>query len=222
MARHGKKHVYLYHDKSIRNRKNNSNEEKMSSSSAMNPEKVITILTGEIELVFSELMPWFETTGPLRAFRSSGEEWTINQILEHICLVNHYLLILIDKGVQKALKRTDRTKIEREFVRYELSSPLLEDIGINNSFEWKSPQHMVPTGARSPGQIRDDLHEQKARLMDYLVMLKYGEGVLCKTSMSVHSLGKLDVYQYIYFLLKHMRRHIQQMEGIEKEYYEHR
>jgi hypothetical protein len=222
MTRRGKNHVYSYHERSIRKRKNNAKEEKMCSSSAVNPEQIISVLAGEIDKVFSELMSWFEKAGPLRAFNSPDEEWTINQILEHVSLVSHYLLILIDKGARKALRRADRAKIEQELVRYELSGPLLEDIGINNSFEWESPPHMEPTGARSPGQIQDDLLEQKPRLMDYLVMLKYGEGVLCKTSMSVHSLGKLDVYQYIYFLLKHMRRHIQQMEGIEEEYNERR
>ncbi len=194
----------------------------MIGSPAVNPGKIIKILTDEIDDTFHEVMPWFAKDGLARTFRSSGDEWTIDQILEHISLVNHYLLILIDKGARKALKGTDRIKIEQELEGYELTTPLLEDIGINNSFEWKSPPHMVPTGTPFSGQIQEELLKQKTRLMDILMMLKNGEGVLCKTSMSVHSLGKLDVYQYTYFLLKHMRRHIQQMEGIEKEYYEHR
>jgi hypothetical protein len=36
----------------------------------------------------------------------------------------------------------------------------------------------------------------------------------------VNRLGKLDVYQYICFLLMHCRRHIGQMEEIEKAYNE--
>ncbi|HOT46010.1 MAG TPA: DinB family protein [Spirochaetota bacterium] len=167
--------------------------------------------------VFSEIDTWFDKDARIRSFRPARDEWTIDQIVEHVSLVNHYLLILIGKGARKAITRADRKKIEQELEHYELSTPLLEDIGINDSFEWKSPRHMVPTGVRPPEQVREELTSQKARLMDCLAMLKNGEGVLHKTSLSVRSIGKLDVYQYIYFLLQHMRRHIRQMEGIERE-----
>jgi hypothetical protein len=48
------------------------------------------------------------------------------------------------------------------------------------------------------------------------MLLSNGEGALYKTTMSVNSLGKIDVYEYIYFLAQHGRRHIGQMEAMEK------
>jgi hypothetical protein len=36
--------------------------------------------------------------------------------------------------------------------------------------------------------------------------------------MSVNNLGKLDVYQYLYFLSLHAQRHLQQMNKIEEEF----
>jgi len=75
---------------------------------------------------------------------------------------------------------------------------------------------MIPTGEGSLKEIQKVAWTEKIALEDSS-MLKMG-GVLHKTSMSVNSLNKLDVYQYIYFLLKHMQRHIQQMEQIESEY----
>lgn len=36
--------------------------------------------------------------------------------------------------------------------------------------------------------------------------------------MIVNNLGKIDVYQYIYFLSQHAQRHIAQMERNEGEY----
>jgi hypothetical protein len=36
--------------------------------------------------------------------------------------------------------------------------------------------------------------------------------------MSVNNLGKLDVYQYIYFLSLHAERHLQQLKKIEEEF----
>lgn len=36
--------------------------------------------------------------------------------------------------------------------------------------------------------------------------------------MTVNNLGKIDVYQYIYFLAMHAQRHVEQMEKIETEW----
>lgn len=188
------------------------------SVSAGKAEQIIAELRKTITGVFSEIDTWLIKDARIRTFNPARDEWTIDRILEHVSLVNHYLLILIDKGARKAINRADEKKIEQELEHYELSTPLMEEIGINDSFEWKCPRHMMPTGARLPEQVREELISQKTRLMDHLVMLKSGEGVLCKTSLSVHSLGKLDVYQYINFLAQHMKRHFRQMEGIEKEY----
>jgi len=41
-----------------------------------------------------------------------------------------------------------------------------------------------------------------------------GEGSLCKVRMSVNELGKIDLYQWLYFLAQHARRHLDQMEGV--------
>lgn len=36
--------------------------------------------------------------------------------------------------------------------------------------------------------------------------------------MTVNNLGKIDVYEYIYFLAQHGRRHLTQMQKNEEEY----
>jgi hypothetical protein len=181
-------------------------------------EYIIALLDEEIYNTFNALLPWFAKDKTVRTFSSPHEEWDIDQILEHVLLANHYLLILIEKGRKKALKKTDKLKIKQILDSYEISNPRLEEIGINNSFEWKSPDHMIPSGKRSLAHMQHEVMKQKSLLLENLHLLNCGEGVLYKTSMSVHSLGSLDVYQYIYFLLKHMQRHIQQMTGIESEY----
>ncbi|MFD2875047.1 DinB family protein [Paenibacillus rhizoplanae] len=50
--------------------------------------------------------------------------------------------------------------------------------------------------------------------------LEDGEGLLYTTTMTVNNLGKLDVYQYIYFLCQHAKRHIVQMQRVMDEYKE--
>jgi hypothetical protein len=36
--------------------------------------------------------------------------------------------------------------------------------------------------------------------------------------MSVNALGRIDLYQWLYFLAQHARRHLQQMASIEEEF----
>jgi hypothetical protein len=190
----------------------------MSGSPVEKPEQILALLRNEITNTFAALSQWLARNDTVRSYRSPHEEWNVGQVLEHVAMANHYLMLLIDKGVKKAVRRTDTEKIEHELKNYRLSNPLLEEIGINNSFPWECPPHMRPSGAIPAEDICGMLGEQESRLMDLLGMLQNGEGVLCKTSLSVHSLGRLDVYQYIYFLLKHAQRHIAQMEEIGSEY----
>ena len=47
--------------------------------------------------------------------------------------------------------------------------------------------------------------------------MKNGEGLLGKTTMTVNELGKINVYECIYFLSLHAQRHITQMINNELE-----
>ena len=44
------------------------------------------------------------------------------------------------------------------------------------------------------------------------MQMKNGEGLLYKTTMTVNELGKINVYEYIYFLSLHAQRHVTQMK----------
>lgn len=79
---------------------------------------------------------------------------------------------------------------------------------------------MEPTGDKELGQIRTLLKEQISECRELLKELANGEGLLYTTTMTVNNLGKLDVYQYIYFLCQHAKRHIVQMQKVMDEYIE--
>jgi hypothetical protein len=66
--------------------------------------------------------------------------------------------------------------------------------------------------------VRKQLHDQLAQLLDCLHRLVQGEGLLYQTTMSVNGLGKLNVYEYLYFLSQHARRHLTQMQHNEAEW----
>jgi hypothetical protein len=142
-----------------------------------------------------------------------GDRWNAAEILEHLMLTNQYLLILIEKGAARALSLAQE---DRSFIlaanSYELASPALLDVGVHKSFEWENPRHMEPGGNRALKEIRNELRDQLHRCLWVLDSLRRGEGILYKTTMTVNNLGKLDVYQYVYFLVLHMKRHLTQLE----------
>jgi len=167
---------------------------------------------------FDEIDHWFEKEPGLRAYRPSSGGWTIDEILEHIGLTSHFLLIIIDKGVQKAQKRSAAEDFAGEALQYIPQLDRLSEVGIHRSFPWIRPEHMEPHGRRSSAEVRKQLSDQLHRCFEHLNAIPNGEGVLVRTTMTVNELGKLDVYEYIFFLAQHARRHVAQMQRNETEF----
>lgn len=163
---------------------------------------------------------WFDKDNELRKYKPQNGGWTIDQILEHIGLTNHFLLILIDKGTNKALTNVSKLNLDEELANYVFHRDKLTEVGLHKSFNWIRPEHMEPKGEKTLDEVRQQLKEQVKQCFDYLDKLKNGEGVLYKTTMTVNDLGKIDVYEYIYFLAQHGQRHITQMTKNEVEYNE--
>lgn len=92
----------------------------------------------------------------------------------------------------------------------------LKPIGQRGSFTWDRPGHMVPTGLKSLAEIRDLMRRQQDECVAFLDQLGSGEGSLCSVRMSVNDSGHLDIYQWLYFLAQHARRHVAQLGDHEK------
>jgi len=167
---------------------------------------------------FTTVDSWFEKDAELLKYTPENGGWTINEILEHIGLTNHFLLILIDKGTNKALQNIHKLDLQTELQNYIFHYDKLTEVGLHKSFGWMRPEHMIPTGEKPPDEVRSLLKEQLNRCLHNLDRLKNGEGVLYKTTMTVNQLGKIDVYEYIYFLAQHGQRHVKQMEKNEAEF----
>ncbi len=179
--------------------------------------QIISELRGEIESVFQHLNHFLLEKDDLNHRNKDKESWNLHQILEHVSLTNHYLLKLILKGSEKAIRKGNQRDLEKELIGYDFNTPDLEAIGDPHTFRWQSPVHMLPVGI-PVAEISNRFRIQQQSLMQILEKLKNGEGILQKTTMSVYQLGKLDVYQYIHFLLLHARRHIEQMEKLKNLY----
>lgn len=167
---------------------------------------------------FAALDGWFDKPSALRVYPPKNGGWSIDLILEHIGLTNHFLLILIDKGTQKALNKSGQVDLNETLSTYNFQQEKLDQVGVHLSFPWVRPEHMEPLGHKTEPEVRQQLKAQLQQCLDTLDRLKNGEGVLYQTTMTVNDLGKIDVYQYLYFLAQHAKRHVGQMEKVELEF----
>ena len=156
---------------------------------------------------FDEADKWFSKSEKLRLYKPENEGWSINEILEHVSLTNHFLLILIDKAKNKSLKNPNNI----EASHYHYSDEIMfkfDEIGKHKSFAWIRPEHHEPTGKADLKEVQSKLRNQQIECENILNLLKNGEGLNTKTTMNVNGIGKIDVYQYVYFLAMHIKRQV--------------
>lgn len=180
--------------------------------------RIISRISAEVYKNFSEMDEWFVVNEDLLNYNPVNGGWSIRKILEHISLTNHFLLILIRKGALKALKQSTNIDLPPLLIGYDLNWDKLAKIGEHQSFEWKRPEHMEPSGTADMTSIRNKLNQQLTDCVNCLNQLNKGEGILSTTMMTVNGLGKLDVYHYIYFLAQHAKRHLGQMNKVKGEF----
>jgi hypothetical protein len=158
-----------------------------------------------LQQIFAELDAWFDRPLPELEHRPDYPgAWTAAEHLEHVSLVNHYLLLTIGKGCAKALRRAGRDPLPEG----ESDLVPLQAVGEPGGFDWSPPPHMVPGGEPDLAELRALLHSQRSRCLELLAGMPGGEGRLCTIRMSVHGLGRLDMYQWLYFLAQHGSYHL--------------
>jgi len=180
--------------------------------------KYILSIQSHLIEAHTDIFAWFEKTEELKNYRPADGGWTVREILEHISLTSYFLLKLIDKGTNKSIRNVRNLSLEEELSNFDFNLNEINEIGIHKSFDWIRPSHMEPTGTITENEIKSKMIEQVRQCLNSLDKLKNGEGLLFKTTMSVNNLGKINVYEYIYFLSKHAERHINQMKENEVEF----
>jgi len=180
--------------------------------------EIVRRIEYEINDSFDTLFTWFDVNAALLHYSPKTTGWSVAQNLEHVSLTNHYLLILIQKGTVKAVEKAAKIEYANLLKNYDVEWNKFEVIGKNKSFDWRRPQHMEPVGTMPLAEIETKLMLQQTKCTECLHKLQNGEGILYKTMMTVNGLGKIDVYQYIIFLVRHVQRHIEQMQKIKLEF----
>ena len=167
---------------------------------------------------FAQLDRWFDHNEELRRYKPATGGWSVDQVLEHVSLTNHFLLLTIRKGVGTAEQRARRGD---PVPAGESDLQCLHVIGERGSFGWERPEHMEPTGKLSSDEVQATLFRQLGECLILLERLDGGIGALCRVTMTVNGLGKIDLYQWLYFLGQHARRHLQQLAAVEVEFQGH-
>src|SRR5688572_32255268 len=100
---------------------------------------VITGIRTDMDGIYSKIYDWFNVSEELMNYSPENGGWNIRQVLEHISLTNHFLLILIRKGVQGSLKKSAAMDYPYLLANYDLDWDKLREIGTHGSFEWNRP-----------------------------------------------------------------------------------
>lgn len=124
---------------------------------------------------FAEIDRWFDRDAGLRRYRPRAGGWTIDEVLEHVTLTNHFLMLTLRKWVEIALRRAGRTQITES----ESDLSVLEVVGRRGSFGWVRPEHMEPTGDLAPEAVRETMRDQCRECLKFLERMRNGEGSRC-------------------------------------------
>lgn len=184
----------------------------------MTAENIIVTIRNELIRSISGLDAWFDKEDTLMDHKPTSGDWCVRELLENAMLTNRFLLNFIDQGSDKAIRQSIAGDFSDFIQNYCLENQALTEVGIHNSFDSTIHDHIAPTGKASLSEVRREIREQLDRCLIHLELLRNGEGILYKTNMSISGLGKLDVYQNIYFLAHHVKRYVHQLEKIEEDY----
>jgi hypothetical protein len=181
----------------------------------MSHERTTRTVRDTLCAVFAQVDVWFDRPEEMREFKRGSDGWSIDQILEHITLTNRFLMLTLGKWTAIARQRARRGD---PVPAGESDLDRLLVIGDRGSFGWVRPEHMEPTGVPTSAEVRATLHRQLGECLIRLEQLVDGVGALCRVTMTVNDLGKVDLYQWLFFLAQHARRHLAQLRAAEAEF----
>jgi DinB superfamily len=170
-------------------------------------EEAIAARAASLERSFRALEPWLELSEPGWSTRPAPDSWSPAEIVEHLALMQHFVLLLAEKIAARGLRRS-AAGAALPTTPSDVSK--LQQLA-QHHFRWTHPEHMTPRGGRARDELRRELDEQRARCLDLLRRTPRGEGALHRVRMSVVG-ERLDLYQFLALVDLHLERHLAQLE----------
>lgn len=171
-----------------------------------------TRLAAGLDAVFGALAERAGRAGGDLARRPAGGAWSGAEVLEHVALTNHFLLILVDKIAARCRARVARGEV---WPAHPPAFEILRGLASRET-SWDAPAHMLPTGAVAPAEAARRLADQGRRCAALLEELAFGEGTLHRIRMSMvgGEDDRLDLYQFLELLRLHAERHVAQVDRV--------
>lgn len=167
--------------------------------------------------VYDELDAWTRRPAEFLAFRPGPGQWTAAEILEHVALTNFYVAQSIGKLWPEVVKAS---RAEHPDLYGESDLDRLEPIGSRGAFDWPHPERVAPSGRIPVDQVRLALREERRAALNLLSLAPDGKGALATRRSIAPGAGELDLYQWLYFIAMHGRRHLQQLRENDRLYRE--
>ena len=175
-------------------------------------ERVIEALAVRLARAHEELEACFELPEDRLGCRPAPDSWSPSEVLEHVSLTSHYLLLLVQKIAEKVRRRQERGLTSL------FAPPHFEHLDgfATREYAWDCPEHMLPTGKAAPREVRTRLRVQARAIAELLDEFPDGAGSLHELRLTLldpdaHNGDGLDLYQFLHFLGLHAERHLAQI-----------
>ncbi len=173
----------------------------------------ITTTRRELTNAFDRLFDVFAVREDLLYHRPLNGGWSIYEVLEHVVLANHFLLRIVNKQAEKAMQQADRIGGLNKSQTYSLDKTTVKNMELNGSYLWVPQQYTEPGGDTPLLELKISLHDQ----LEQAIQLLNNEKVL-KAIEETYITGKTDALHYLYFMVQHMYRHLEQVNRLKREF----
>ncbi len=175
----------------------------------------VTKIRIELRQAFNQLLDVFAVREDILFYKPADEGWSINEVLEHVLLANYFLLRIVNKQIARDVLVAKRTGTGNTALNYSLDMTKLKAMELTGSYVWVPKRYTEPAGDIPLLQLRMALHDQMTESLAILNNEQVMEAI-----METHETGKVDALHYLYFLVKHIQRHLEQISRVQDEFYQ--
>jgi hypothetical protein len=174
-----------------------------------------TVATTRTELTnaFNRLFDVFAVREDLLYHQPLNSGWSIYEVLEHVVLANYFLLRIVKKQAEKAMLQANRNGNKTNVQPYSLDTATLKNMELNGSYIWVPQRYTEPGGDTALLELKISLHDQLKQAIELLENKK-----ILKAIEDNYVAGKIDALHYLYFMVQHMHRHLDQVRRLKQEF----
>lgn len=175
----------------------------------------ITKIRIELRQAFQQIQDVFAIREDILFYKPADEGWSINEVLEHVLLANYFLLRIVNKQVAKDMLVAKQTKSGNTTANYSLNMTKLKAMEVTGSYVWVPKRYTEPAGEVPLLQLRMALHDQMVESLTILNSKQAMEAIA-----ETYEAGKVDALHYLYFMVKHIQRHLEQIRKVQTAFYQ--